>query len=110
MANSEKFEPPVVLLTGLGHIHSHLVIHCGLHVSGEWPVSERDASHRLVMETCLASIRTEVESSLTRALFLSWSDQSAIHAPDATAFFPGRCQSLGSLLDTHSDFVAAEHC
>lgn len=110
MANSEKFEPPVVLLTGLGHIHSHLITHCGLHVSGEWPVSERDTCPRLVLETCLASIRTEVESSLTLALFLSWCDQRSILAPDTTAFLPGRCQRPGSLLGTESDFVAAEHC
>ncbi|MGO4405678.1 DUF982 domain-containing protein [Bosea sp. RAF48] len=81
MAISELFEQPVIILTGLGHpttVSSSMEAYMFL---ADWPVCKQDACHRFIMETCLASIRSDGDLDLARALFASWCDQNDILAP-----------------------------
>ncbi|MDR6831507.1 hypothetical protein J2X48_005196 [Bosea sp. BE271] len=81
MAIEERFEKPVIILTGFGHpttVSSSMEAYMFL---ADWPVRKQDASHRFVMETCLASIRGDGDLGLARALFASWCDQNDILAP-----------------------------
>lgn len=107
LATSEQFDRPVVILTGLGHptaISSSMEAFMFL---AEWPVSKRDACHRFTMETCLASVRTDVDAGLARALFVSWCDQNAILAPSPVGLQGCRSTNMGAVFDDRSLLSAA---
>jgi len=87
---SDKFEQPVVVLTGLGHpaaIASAMEAYVFL---ADWPVSKRDPAHGFALKACLAAIRGEVEADTARGVFSSWAEKHDLLAPDFAAFAGNR--------------------
>jgi len=94
---SDEFKRPVVILTGLGHPTTVSSVMEAYMFLADWPVSKRDACHRVVTKACLAALRGEIEPETARGLFASWAERNGILAPDILAFAtPRRTGSHGT--------------
>ena len=86
----DEFDPPVVILTGLGQptaVSSAMEAYMFL---ADWPKSKRDAAHTFTMKGCLSAVRGEIEAETARGLFASWAEKQEILAPDVAAFASSR--------------------
>jgi hypothetical protein len=83
---SDQFERPVVVLTRFGvptAVSSAMEAYMFIT---DWPVSQRDAAHALVLKGCLAAVRGDIETETARGMFASWAERRDILAPDVPAF------------------------
>ena len=62
----KSFRKPVVILAGLGlptNVSSAMEAH---QVLNEWPVQNRDSSHRVASNACRGALKGEIEAETAR--------------------------------------------
>ena len=84
--NSDHFERPVVILTGLGHPTAVSSVMEAYMFLADWPVARRDPAHGFAMKSCLAALRGDVEAETVRGIFVALAERYDILAPDFAAF------------------------
>lgn len=92
MTNTDHFERPVVILTGLGHptaISSAMEAYVFL---ADWPPARRDAAHDFAMKACLAAVSGEIEAETAKGMFVTLAEKYDILAPEIGAFATSRSE------------------
>jgi hypothetical protein len=84
--NSDHFERPVVILTGLGHPTAVSSVMEAYMFLADWPTGRRDPAHGFAMKSCLAALRGEVEAETVRGIFATLAERYDILAPDFASF------------------------
>ncbi|MGX1500016.1 hypothetical protein ACSSV1_005081 [Labrenzia sp. MBR-25] len=63
------FEKPVNLLAGIGYPANIETVLQALAFLEDWPVAERDASHKIALDACQAHLLGHVEAETVCSLF-----------------------------------------